>query len=287
MTSVLSKCGALCCLIVSVVCLTGCPSSTQDGGTVSPGETPVGAKSEPEAPKVSTPQTPVRVATAKAEDVEAAKAILDGLASNAKYTLSSDGVMTGITIQDGSVLTAENIALFGRLTDLEMLQIYNFRDLNDEMTTQLTGLKNLTTLALTNSVIGDETVELIAKSFPKITDLDLSSNTNLTNGVLRTICDLSDLERLALVQNRFNDLGTSHLSKLANLRVLDLRGNMEAGDMTMEILGDLPKLAALKHRSTTVTDYGVECLARSKTLSGVADAGLRRDRSGGTVDCTT
>ena len=125
------------------------------------------------------------------------------------------GVLTEIVIQDGSVLSAENIALFGKLTDLEKLQIYNFRELNDEMAAQLAGLKNLTTLALTNSVINDPTVEMIAKSFPKLTDLDLSSNTNLTNSVLKVICGISELQRLTLVQNRLQRPGHKPLVEIA------------------------------------------------------------------------
>jgi Leucine-rich repeat (LRR) protein len=174
--------------------------------------------------------------------------------------------MTEIVIPDGSKLTSEDIALFGKLTDLETLQIMNYRDLDDDMVAQLVGLKNLKTLALTNSVIGDPAVEMIATSFPNLTNLDLSSNTNMTNSVLKVIAEMGQLERLTLVQNRFNDLGTGRLKDLTNLRLLDLRGNMEVGDMTMEIIGELPALVAFKHRSTTVSDFGVENLAQSKTL---------------------
>ena len=178
-------------------------------------------------------------------------------------------------------MSAEHISLFGKLTDLEQLQIHNFRSLNDEMAAQLAGLKQLKTLALTNSTIGDATVEMIAKSFPLLTDLDLSSNTNMTNSVLKVICGMSNVQRLTLVQDRFNDLGTSHLSKLAKLRFLDLRGNMEAGDMTLEVLGALPQLTALKHRSTAVSDFGMEYLGQSKSLDSllVQDFAIT-DRSG-------
>jgi hypothetical protein len=44
---------------------------------------------------------------------------------------------------------------------------------------------------------------------------------------------------------------------------------MEAGDMTMEIVGALPKLVAFKHRSTAVTDFGMEYLASNKTLKSL------------------
>lgn len=235
--------------------------SSGQSGTVGGGE------HVPDSGKADAPETPSRQSTAKAEDVDAAKTLLEGM--GASCTVVPDGMMTEIVIKDGSALSADNIALFGKLTDLEKLEILNYRELNDDMASQLAGLKNLKTLALTNSGIGDSTVEMIAKSFPDLTNLDLSSNTVMTNGALKIICELGKLERLTLVQNRFNDLGTTHLSKLENLRVLDLRGNMEAGNMTMEVIGALPKLVALKHRSTAVADYGMDYLAQSKTLSSL------------------
>jgi len=254
-------------LMVGLICLTGCPSPTDDEAqppTASGASGGSTTKDEPPA----VPTAPAREATAKAEDVEAAKALLDGLAGATCEILPAD-ILTEVVVTDGSTLATENIALFGRLTDLQTLQIYNYRELNDEMVAGLAGLEKLTSLALTNSTIGDPTVEMIAESFPNLTVLDLSSNTNMTNGALKVIAKLAKLERLLLVQNRFNDLGTGYLEKLQDLRVLDLRGNMEAGDMTMEIVGALPKLAAFKHRSTTVGDFGVEYLAGSQTLKAL------------------
>jgi hypothetical protein len=56
---------------------------------------------------------------------------------------------------------------------------------------------------------------------------------------------------------------------MPQLRAIDLRGNMEAGDMTLEVVGKLPHLTALKHRSTAVTDAGLAGLAESKTLESL------------------
>lgn len=245
--------------------LAGCPTSSVDRQEA-PRDRPPIVEEGPDTPE---PEAPAREATAAAEDVEAAKTLLDGLADSATYTLLPGGVMTEIVVRDGSTLSAENIALFGRLADLEKLHILNYRSLNDELAAQLAGLKNLRSLALTNSVIGDATAEMIAESLPALTELDLSSNTMLTNAALRTICGMSGLESLTLVQTGFNDLGASHLSKLTNLRALDLRGNMEVGDMTMSVVGALPKLTAFKHRSTTVTDFGLGNLAQSQTLEAL------------------
>jgi Leucine-rich repeat (LRR) protein len=133
----------------------------------------------------------------------------------------------------------------------------------------LTGLKQLTTIAITNSIISDATVEAIVKSFPNLTDLDLSSNTNMSNAVLKFIVELQKLQRLTLVQNRFNEINTRQLAKLTELRALDLRGNMEAGDMTLQVVSKLPKLTAFKHRSNAASDNGMEYLSNAGALDSL------------------
>jgi Leucine-rich repeat (LRR) protein len=204
-----------------------------------------------------------------AADVTAAKARLDALGKDATAKLDGDGRLIEITIEDGAELTADDVALFGRLGDLRSLRILNCRILNDAMVARLTGLENLDTLALTNSGITDAGVEALVQTFPNLVELDLSSNTNLTGAALKQIAGLAKLERLTLLQNRFNDLHTRRLGKMPQLRSLDLRGNMEAGDMTLEVLGKLPHLTALKHRSTAVTDTGLEGLAGSPSLESL------------------
>lgn len=205
---------------------------------------------------------------ADSQAVAAAQTRLKELGSNAKVTMT-DGKLTEIVIQDGASITADDVALFGKLTDLTKLQIFNCRAFNDEMVANLAGLTQLNTLAVTNSVITDAAVQNIVQAFPNLTDLDLSSNTNMSSSVMRSISSLTKLQKLTLLQNRFNDISTRRLSKLEDLRALDLRGNMEAGDMTLEVVGELPKLTALKHRSTAVSDFGMEQLCKSKTLNSL------------------
>lgn len=207
-------------------------------------------------------------ATAKSDDVAAAKKRFEALGPSVKATFA-DAKLTEILVPEGSQLTADDFALFGKLSDLQKLQIFNCRTLNSEMMTKLAGLKELTTLALTNTVIDDAAVDTIVKSFPKLTVLDLSSNANMSSQVLKAISELKGLQQLILVQNRFNELSTRRLAKLQDLRVLDLRGNMEAGDMTLEVVASLPKLKALKHRSTAVSDFGMEHLSRNNTLENL------------------
>ncbi len=188
----------------------------------------------------------------------------------AKVERSDDGSrVTAVVIPDGSSVTAEDVAACGTLTGLRTLQIYNCRPLDDAAVQGLVGLQSLDTLALTNTALTDAAVETIATAFPHLVDLDLSSNTNMTGAALKWIAGLEKLERLGLLQNRFNDLNTRRLGKLKALQVLDLRGNMEAGDMTLDVLGKLPNLRALKHRSTVVTDDGIERLAASGSLTSL------------------
>jgi Leucine-rich repeat (LRR) protein len=205
---------------------------------------------------------------ASAADVDAAKKRIASLGSVAKLTMEGEKLVE-IVITEGSQLTPGDFELFGRLTDLRKLQVLNCRALNTETAAKLNGLKQLKSLALTNTVIDDVAVENIVKSFPALIELDLSSNANMSSQILKPISEMTQLQQLLLVQNRINEIGTRRLAKLQDLKVVDLRGNMEAGDMTMEVLAGLPKLKALKHRSTAVSDYGMELLSKNTTIENM------------------
>lgn len=256
--------GVVVCLMLCLLCLTGCPKSEMPSGGDSGGSSGSTTGSKERTTPAST-----KKGAANTDDVKAAKARLNELGASAKYSPKDGDLLTEIVVQDGSNLTADDLALFGKLSDLQKLQIFNCRTLDDEMAAKLSGLKNLTSLAITNSVINDPTVDMIVKSFPNLTELDLSSNTNMTSGALKTISELGKLQRLTLVQNRFNDISTRRLEKLKELRALDLRGNMEAGDMALEVVAELPKLNAFKHRSTAVTDSGLEYLSKNQSLDSL------------------
>ncbi|WP_010584786.1 leucine-rich repeat domain-containing protein [Schlesneria paludicola] len=252
--------GTVACIVLGSSCLTGC-TKPQSGS-----ETPISTEG---SSKLATQVDSKAASTAEAKDVTAAKARIAALGSRSKYAPKDGNLLTEIVIQDGSNLQSEDLVLFGKLSDLKKLQIFNCRTLNDEMVAQLSGLKGLTSLALTNSVINDSGVETIVKSFPELTELDLSSNTNMTNGVVKIISNLGKLQRLTLVQNQINDIGAQRLSKLQELRSLDLRGNMEAGDMTLEVVAGLPHLQSFKHRSTAVNDSGLEYLSQGQALESL------------------
>lgn len=208
------------------------------------------------------------VAQTSKGDVDAIKKRVAELGKVAKLTQDGETV-TELVITDGSSLTDADIDLISRLQDLKKLQILNCRMLNTELASKLFQLKSLKSLSLTNTVIDDDAVIGLVKAFPELTELDLSSNANMSSQVLKPISQLANLQSLLLIQNRLNEISTRRLSKLQELKVLDLRGNMEAGDMTLEVLSGLPKLKAFKHRSTAVTDYGLELFSKNTTLENL------------------
>ena len=249
--------GAAVGMALGLVSLTGCEK---------PPAAPAPPAANPGTP--APPPKPAVTATAQAADVEAARKRIEAL-GRSTVAPKEGALLTDIVIQDGSSLTADDIALFGKLSDLKKLQIFNCRALDDDMVGKLTGLKGLTSLALTNTVLNDVSVTAISKAFPDLVDLDLSSNTNMTKGVVKILSTMPKLQRLTLVQNRIDDIGAQRLEKLQELRALDLRGNMEAGDMALEVVGLLPKLSGFKHRSTAVNDSGMESLAKSQTIESL------------------
>lgn len=179
------------------------------------------------------------------------------------------GAISEIVISDGSKVTESDVELFAKQADLQKLQLINCRMLNDELVTKLDKLQKLSSLSLTNTVINDASVEFIIKTFPSLTDLDLSSNTNMTAGALKIIAEQKNLKSLLLVQNRFNEISTLRLKNLTELKTLDLRGNMEAGNMTMGVVGGLSKLTSFKHRSTAVSDDGLAKLTSAENLENL------------------
>jgi Leucine-rich repeat (LRR) protein len=203
---------------------------------------------------------------AAAADDKAIVARLESLGAKVELASDDTGRVTGVVIANGARVTPADVAACGRLAGLRTLQVSDCRGLDDETVRALVGLQHLETLDIVNSAITDAAVETIATAFPGLVDLDLSSNANVTGQALKWISRLEKLQRLGLMQNRFNDINTRRLVKLQALQSVDLRGNMEAGDLTLGVLGTLPHLRALKHRSTTVTDDGIERLAASPSL---------------------
>jgi Leucine-rich repeat (LRR) protein len=166
-------------------------------------------------------------------------------------------------------MNAEAIKTFGEQPDLETLQIHNYRDLNDAMVEELKGLKNLKNLALANSGITNAAVKTIAESFPNLTSLDLSKSAKLTDGALKSIATLKELETLVINYCGFGEFGMMDIASLPKLKTLDIRANMTVGNTGLEFLAKIPMLRSLKHRSPAVDDYGLEALTAAPEMESL------------------
>lgn len=242
-------------LLACVVALGSCsgPDSKKSAGTKSATES---GKSE------SGTESEVKLSESSAK----AKKRIEEIGGSVKL---AEGEITQVLFDDCSNVGEADVELIGGLSKLQKLQFENYRVLNDDTVAKLAKLQSLTSLSITNTVITDATVDFIVSTFPKLTELDLSSNTNMTPGALDKIAKLSGLKTLVLVQNRFNEISTLSLEDLKQLKVLDLRGNMEAGNLTMEVVAGLPELTAFKHRSNIVGDDGMEKFAASGKLESL------------------
>ncbi len=92
---------------IGLVLWTGCSKPPMPPTPAAPPATPTPAATTPTAP-VAAPAAPVPQATAKAEDVQAARARLDAVAK-ATYAPKTGDLLTEIVIPDCSPLTAEDV----------------------------------------------------------------------------------------------------------------------------------------------------------------------------------
>ena len=188
---------------------------------------------------------------------------------NGQHVLTPENTIKTITFTDGSGLGTDDFDLFAKQSDLESLSISGYRGLNDTTVAKLTGLKKLKTLSLTNSGISNAAIKTIVESFPNLVNLDVSSNSRLTDAAAREIAKLQQLETLGLLFCDFSEFGILNIAKLPKLRALDIRANMKIGDGGMEALAKIPTLRSLKHRSPAVSDAGIRALTAAKALDNL------------------
>ena len=106
----------------------------------------------------------------------------------------------------------------------------------------------------------NKTSEAIAllKDIPSLVDLNMAK-LNLKDDDLKSISELTNLQRLHLENNPISDGGLAHVKGLKNLEYLNLY-NTEVSDSSVDILKGLTNLAALYLWQTKVTDEGGEKL---------------------------
>ncbi|MDR3183586.1 MAG: hypothetical protein LBT89_11840 [Planctomycetaceae bacterium] len=180
----------------------------------------------------------------------------------------ADDKITAVSFTDGSALKPETFTLFAALSDLESLQIANYRELSDDDVARLTGLKKIKTLKLANGGITDAAVKTIADAFPLLVNLDLSSETRLTDDATKDIARLKNLETLSMLFCGISEFGIMNIATLPKLKALDIRA-ANVGNSGLSALAGVKTLKSLKHRAQTVTDEGIQALVGAKEISNL------------------
>jgi hypothetical protein len=176
---------------------------------------------------------------ALADDTEIGKLLK---AKGAEIT-ESKGVVTAITIQDGSKLTDEDFRQITRLPHLKTLFLSNC--LNDERLGQLTALAEL---------------EYLQTNLAQITD----------DG-LKPLARLKNLKNLKFFHpgKSFTGAGLAHLAEMPNLEKLTVAGSLAFNDDGMAAVAKLTGLKEFRTWHAGPTNEGVKKLKELKNLKSL------------------
>lgn len=161
---------------------------------------------------------------------------------------------------------------------------------------ELSNLKEMQELYIGNTLVNDESLKVIAESFPKLKKLraaasqvadeglvqiakmsnleevDLSENVQIYDSSLEHIAGMKQLKKLNLWKVPIADDGVEYLAGLTNLEWLNL-DQTGLGDDGLAYLSGMAKLTFLHLGSTGITNDGLEHL---KSLTSLKDLKVTR-----------
>jgi hypothetical protein len=165
-------------------------------------------------------------------------------------------------LRDGQA-TDEGLWNLAGLRDLEVLFVWDAKQITDAGVGHLAGLHKLKDLHFSNGQLGDASLAVFGR-LPVLRHLSLQGNSFSDDG-LKHLAGLKQLRSLWVGMNRrpFTDAGTRHLAGLTALEQLDLQG-ARLGDATVAALKNLKQLRTLlldgAGRGSSITDASVEHL---------------------------
>jgi hypothetical protein len=208
--------------------------------------------------------------SAGADDVEIGK-LLKG--KGAEIT-DAKGVVTAMTVKDGSKLTDEDFRQIPRLTHLKLLSLSNC--VNDERLLQLTALTKLEYLQTNLAQITDDGIKPLAR-LKNLRNLKFFHPGKSFSGAgLAHLADLPNLERLTVAGSlAFNDDGMAAVAKLIGLKEFRTwhAGATDAGVKKLKALKNLKSLylgQRLAYKQPACpTDETIAVLAEMKSLESL------------------
>ncbi|CAN1289990.1 F-box/LRR-repeat protein 14 [Linum perenne] len=172
---------------------------------------------------------------------------------NLSFTLVTDSGLrrlSGVTSLrslnlDARQITDAGLAALTSLTELAHLDLFGAR-ISDTGTNCLRYFKNLQSLEICGGGITDAGVKNI-KDLSRLTVLNLSQNSNLTDKTLEMISGLEELVSLNVSNSLISNKGLQHLKPLKNLRSLTLEScKVTAAEIRKLQLTELPGLVSFR-----------------------------------------
>ena len=176
---------------------------------------------------------------ARADEAEIGKLLKEKGAE----VVASKGVVTAVTVQDGSKLTDEDFRQLGRLTHIKTLSVSN--GLNDERLSLLTTLLELEYLQTNLAQVTDDGIKPLAR--------------------------LKNLRNLKFFHpgKSFSGAGLAHLAELPNLTQLTVAGSLAFNDDGMAAVAKLTRLQEFRTWHAGPTQEGVKKLTALKNLKSL------------------
>lgn len=176
-------------------------------------------------------------------------------------------------------VTDDAMSSIGKLTNLKVLALdfLKFAAGADGLR-QLSDLKNVEELYIGNTLVNDESLEVIAQNFPKLKKLRVAASQVSDEGA-KHIAKLSNLEELDVSENSLLfDTGLEHLAGMKQLKKLNCYRLQILG----EPLAGLTNLEWLNVDNTNVDDFSLEYFKDMNKLTflhlgsnaGITDEGL-------------
>ena len=156
----------------------------------------------------------------------------------------------------GGQATDESLAFLADLEGLDTFFIWDATAVTDAGAKHLSNLKNLVSIHLSGSSMGDAALEALAK-LPKLTRMSLQKNAFTDDG-LAHLADMQQLRSLwiGMSKGKITDAGLAHLAGLEDLHELDVQKS-QITDAGLEHLKGMKNLRHLYLSTAPVTAEGL------------------------------
>ena len=193
---------------------------------------------------------------------------LTNLDNDALAVIGKITTLEALDLQEVNRYTDEGVKSLSGLKNMKMIKLYGKNNVSDASLDAIKGWKNLKVLGLDRTGITDDGVAAVLPNFPLLEEVYLHETVAST----ATITALSKLPKLRKTRLRGTPLKNDDLQILAKSKTLqevDLSEIFGLGDAGLEYLTAAPKLQNINLWGTGVTDEGMVSIGKITGLTSL------------------